>query len=74
MSSDTVSIHVGEMHERKGEDGRIYLTGDLGFARLVLVKSERRAEDDSEVWDVHVQRKRDWHHPNMSEYRLPDML
>ena len=74
MSNDMATVPVGQLHERKGDDGRIYLTGDLGFARLVLVKSDRRAEDGSEIWDVLVQRKRDWHHPNIPEYRLPDML
>ena len=72
MSSEITSISVGELSERVGEDGRTYMAGEFGLARVFIVKSDRKGEDGSATWDVLV--RGGWHHPNVSEYLLPDPL
>ena len=84
MTSDTTSIRIGHLCERIGEAGRSYLTGDLGLSRLVIIKSDKRADDGSVVWDIYVQQdaaketeqsagvKPSWHQPAASDDLLPD--
>jgi hypothetical protein len=84
MNSDTTSIRIGKLCERVGEAGTPYLTGDLGLCRLVIVKSDKRAEDGTVVWDIYVQQdaaketeqsagvKPSWHQPTASDDLLPD--
>jgi len=45
MSSEITSISVGELGERVGEDGRTYMAGEFGLARVFIVKSDRKGED-----------------------------
>ena len=45
MSSEITSISVGELSERVGEDGRTYMAGEFGLARVFVVKSDRKGED-----------------------------
>jgi hypothetical protein len=64
------------------ESGRTCLDGDFGFARLVIVKSDRTAADGSVLWDVFVQQdpnkkanqsastKPDWYAPAAPEYPI----
>ncbi len=72
MSSEMTLISVGEMRERVGQDTRTYLTGAFGSTHIFIVKTDRKAEDGSAIWDVLMQGG--WHHPNVSEYLLPDPL
>lgn len=45
MSSEITSISVGEFSERVGEDGRTYMAGEFGLARVFIVKRDRKDED-----------------------------
>jgi hypothetical protein len=51
--SDTTSILRGQMREHI-ESGRTCLDGDFGFARRLIVKSDKTAADGSVLWDVFV--------------------
>ena len=84
MNSDTSSIRIGQLCERVGEAGRPCLIGDLGLSRLVIMKSDKSADDGSVVWDIYVQQdaaketeqslgvKPSWHQPTASGDLLPD--
>ncbi len=86
MSNPTDMIPIGCLHERVNEQGDRYLTGSLGLARFVIMKSDQKADDGSVIWDVLVQRdpasqsdapeaaEPDWHHPTAPDYLLPDPL
>ena len=56
MSTPTDLIPIGCLHERVNEQGDPYLTGSLGLARFVIMKSDQKADDGSVIWDVLVQR------------------
>jgi hypothetical protein len=84
MTSDTTSIRIGQLCERVGEEGRPYLTGALGLSHLVIMKSDKTAEDGAVVWDVYVQQvaaketeqsagvKPSWHQPAASDELVPN--
>ena len=86
MGTPTDLIPIGCLHERVNEQGDPYLTGSLGLARFVIMKSDQKADDGSVIWDVLVQRdpasqpdapeaaEPDWHHPTAPDNLLPDPL
>ncbi len=87
MSNPTDLIPIGCLHERVNEQGDRYLTGSLGLARFLIVKSDQKADDASVIWDVLVQRdpgitRRTLRrqpsptgiHPTAPDYLLPDPL
>ena len=86
MSTPTDLIPIGCLHERVNEQGHPYLTGSLGLARFVIMKSDQKADDGSVIWDVLVQRdpasepdapeeaQSNWHHPTAPDNLLPDPL
>jgi len=86
MSNLADLIPIGCLHERVNEQGDHYLTGSLGLARFVIMKSDQKADDGSVIWDVLVQRdpasqphapeeaQSNWHHPTAPDNLLPDPL
>ena len=86
MSNGNQSILVGCLRERVSEEGGPYLSGKLGLAHVMIVKSDQKSEDGYIIWDVLVQQtlasqpdvptaaKPEWHHPSALDYLLPDPL
>ena len=49
------SIKLTQLYERESRNGNRYFAGRLGYAKIVVLKSDRTAEDGTPVWDVLVQ-------------------
>jgi hypothetical protein len=55
MSDYGPSIKVTQLYERESRNGNRYFAGRLGYAKIVMLKSDRTADDGTPVWDVVMQ-------------------
>jgi hypothetical protein len=55
MSDYGPSIKLTQLYERESRNGNRYFAGRLGYAKIVVLKSDRTAEDGTPIWDVLMQ-------------------
>ena len=49
------SVKITQLYERESRNGRRYLTGRLGYAKIAVLKSDRTTDDGTQIWDVLMQ-------------------
>jgi len=49
------SIKITQLYERESRNGNRYFSGRLGYAKLVVLKSDKTADDGTPIWDVLMQ-------------------
>ena len=48
-------VRLGRLYEKTSKtSGNIYLSGRIGLARIVVVKSRDVADDETAIWDILV--------------------
>lgn len=46
-------VRLGQLYERTSKaTGNVYLSGRIGLARIVIVKSREMATDGTAIWDI----------------------
>jgi hypothetical protein len=46
-------VRLGRLYEKTSKSsGKVYLTGRIGLARIVIVKSRDRTDDDTAILDI----------------------
>ena len=55
MSDYGPSIKITQLYERESRNGNRYFSGRLGYAKLVVLKSDKTADDGTPIWDVLMQ-------------------
>ena len=55
MSDYGPSIKIARLYERESRNGNRYFAGRLGYAKIVILKSDHTADDGTPIWDVLLQ-------------------
>ena len=50
-----LSIKIARIYVRESGNGNRYFAGELGRAKIVILKSDHTADDGTPVWDVLLQ-------------------
>lgn len=45
-------VRLGRLYEKTSKSGNVYLSGRIGMARIVIVKSREPTDDGTAMWDI----------------------